>query len=180
MTTTTRTTTPTLTVRNIEQAAAWLELDGQISDGHWENASPNAHWEVWCDAEVHVRSGRYAEPLGRNFDARKDNYNFTDRELLDVVGKRMLGIVRIARALGIEAARRLEHAPDCETGRIDWSYDFNQKHATEVAELLGLNSIEVKNRVDDALADESYTMAHLLVDLRDLKQIVRTRVEEVR
>src|SRR5476649_430202 len=104
----------TLTVRNIEQAAAWLELDGQISDGFWENATPHDHYKPWCNAMVRVaNTGEPIEVLGRNFYARKDNYNFTSPELLDVVGKRMLATVRIARRFGLEVASILEHVSSC-------------------------------------------------------------------
>ena len=110
-----------LYVRNIEQAAAMLELDGQISDGKWENASPQNHWEVWCSAEVVVAGsgnteseGHGTPAVGRTFNARKDNYNFLDAELLSIVGKRMLGTIRIARVFGLEVAEHLEYATDTD------------------------------------------------------------------
>lgn len=163
-------TAPTLRVRNIEQAAAWLELDGQLSDGFWENSRPYDHWRPWCDAKIVIDP----KNVGRNFYASKSNYNFTAKELIDVVGLRMLAIVRIARALGLDVAAQLEHAPDCVDGRIDWSASWNQDRAVKIAEVLGIYPIEVKNRVDIALADESYTMTDLRRDLNDLKTIVKS------
>jgi hypothetical protein len=164
----------TLTVRNIEQAAAWLELDGQLSDGYWENASPDNHWKVWSDAYVRVAAP--GELTGRDFFVRKDNYNFSAKDLLDAVGLRMLGIVRIARQLGLDVASLLEHSISCDDGRIDWTYDGNWASAAAVAALLGINWIEVKNRVDAALADETYTMKHLRADLNELKMIVKNDI----
>ena len=75
-----------LAFRNAIQAKLWEELDGQISDGYWENARPYNHWRVWCRATVIV------DPVnvGRNFYAEKDNYNFNSSELLEWVGDRML------------------------------------------------------------------------------------------
>jgi hypothetical protein len=67
------------------------ELSGQISDGAWENASPFDHWKPWCDAVVIVDP----ENAGRTFYARKDNYDFARRDLLDVVGERMVESVRV-------------------------------------------------------------------------------------
>lgn len=160
--------TETLYVRNLEQAAAWLELDGQISDGMWENARPNDHYLPWCRARVVVSP---ANP-GRNFYARKDNYDFASRELLDVVGLRMLATVRIARALGLKAAECLEHVAECD-GTIDWTREWHMGAVNAAAEVLGINSIEVRNRVDAAIADQSYGMADLKRDLADLKKIVR-------
>lgn len=165
--------TPTLIVRNIEQQAAFLELDGQISDGQWENARPYDHYKVWCDAEVKV--ARPGELLGRTFYARKSNYNFTDPSLLSVIGKRMLGIIRIARHLGIEAASELEHCVECETPTINWDAEWNKKHVEAIARM-GISKADV----DEALANESYTMEHMLVDLRDLKKTIRIQLAEAR
>lgn len=84
-------TGPTLYVRNPAQKILWdEELAGQISDGHWENARPYDHWKVWCDATVAVRP----EAVGRTFYARRSSYNFTDPELLSIIGERMVGYVQ--------------------------------------------------------------------------------------
>lgn len=80
----------TLTVRNEAQRILFTEeLAGQISDGMWENTRPNDHWEVWCRAEVVVGPN-----VGRDFYARKDNYNLNSSALLDCVGDRMLESVQ--------------------------------------------------------------------------------------
>lgn len=170
----------TLTVRNIEQAAAWLELDGQLSDGFWENSRPADHWMPWTDATVVVAEP--SQPVGRNFYARRVSYNFTASELLDVVGLRMLAIVRIARhvqpstgnvkslkpAARLAIAALLEHAPETEDGRIDWRLDWNKERAQAIA-VYGVTAADV----DKALADESYGLKDLRKDLSDLKTIVR-------
>lgn len=81
----------TLAVRNLAQKVLMEdELQGQISDGMWENATPHDHWKPWCDAEVVVDPAN----LGRNFHARKDNYNFLAKDLLEVVADRMIESVR--------------------------------------------------------------------------------------
>jgi hypothetical protein len=161
--------TKTLTVRTIEQAAAWLELDGQLSDGFWENARPNNHWQVWTDCKVEV-----GPEVGRNFHARKDNYNFAAAELLEVVGNRMLGIIRIARVCGLEIAAILEHAVDCETGKIDWTASWNQdrKAAIEAHPLHLTTAV-----IDAALAVQDYGYRDMLRDLRELKAAVKTYKE---
>lgn len=76
------------TVRVRTQAQKWLlkdELQGQISDGHWENSSNNP-WEDWSNAKVVVDP----KNPGRNFDTSKDNYQLNASSLLDVVGDRMV------------------------------------------------------------------------------------------
>lgn len=80
------------TIRVRSQAQKWLlknELQGQISDGQWENASNNP-WQDWSNAKVVV------DPRnpGRNFNTRKDNYNLNSKALLDVVGDRMVDDVK--------------------------------------------------------------------------------------
>ncbi len=167
--------TKTLTVQNVEQAACFLELDGQISDGFWENAKPYDHYKPWTSCEVVVAASATMDDarLGRNFYAQKDNYNFTAPELLSVVGRRMLGVVRIARAFGIAMAETFEHRVDCSDGKIDWTDMTNLRAATDWAETLGVNSIEVKNRIDAALVDETYGMRELKSDLIRLKAIVK-------
>lgn len=81
----------TLAVRNEAQKILFdLELSGQISDGYWENAAPQDHWIPWCETTVIVDPTN----VGRDFSVRKDNYGFTRRDLLDIVGDRMLEYVR--------------------------------------------------------------------------------------
>lgn len=80
------------TIRVNTQAQKWLlvnELQGQISDGMWENTSGNP-WEDWSNAKVIV------DPRnpGRNFNTTKDNYQLNAKSLLDVVGDRMIEDVR--------------------------------------------------------------------------------------
>jgi hypothetical protein len=79
--------TDTINFRNLIQVALWdEELSGQISDGWWENARPFEHYKIWCRATATVNP----KNLGRNFWADKKNYNFTNKELLEVIGDRML------------------------------------------------------------------------------------------
>lgn len=81
-----------LRVRNVAQKVLWeQELSGQISDGHWENSRPNDHWRSWSSAEVVIDP----ENVGRNFYAQRESYNFTSKDLLDVVGERMVEAVRV-------------------------------------------------------------------------------------
>ena len=59
------------------------EIQGQLSDGIWENASPHYHWNVWCNAKVTV-----GEDAGRNFYADKTGYNMF--LVIEYVGDRVL------------------------------------------------------------------------------------------
>lgn len=80
------------TIRVNNQAQKWLlknELQGQISDGHWENHSHNP-WQDWSNAKVIVDP----KNVGRNFRTIKDNYQLNSKALLDVVGDRMIDDVK--------------------------------------------------------------------------------------
>jgi hypothetical protein len=83
-----------LRVRNVRQKILFdEEISGQISDGMWENSRPFDHWKPWCDADVVVAEDGN---VGRTFWASRDNYLITSKELLDIVGSRMVGYVRDA------------------------------------------------------------------------------------
>ena len=83
-----------LIVKNFEQKIILhCEMLGQISDGQWENSKPNNHYEVWSDLSwenTEVASDS-SSPLGMNFHLRRGaGYNFANRELLEIVGDRLL------------------------------------------------------------------------------------------
>lgn len=86
----------TLRFRNMAQKVLWdFELSGQLSDGRWENSRPYDHWEYW-----HRDVATVVDPdhVGRDFYVRRDGYCFTEKDLLEVVGARMLNAVRNATA----------------------------------------------------------------------------------
>lgn len=100
-----------LVVRNVAQKALFEEeLQGQLSDGYWENTKPHDHWEPWCRCTVLVdenvgrnfdwyKGKRYDRRTGRDYPVSrplKSNYNFANSMLLEAVGDRMLEIARKA------------------------------------------------------------------------------------
>ena len=89
--------------RNQNQVTLWNnELLGQLSDGCWENAKPLDHWIIWHNCDAKVAEG---VSVGRDFSyCGKQNYNFTDKDLLNVVGQRMIQSVRLTLAGYHEAA----------------------------------------------------------------------------
>lgn len=149
-----------LALRNNEQVALWkFELSGQLSDGHWENSRPHDHWRPWCDAQIICDPAN----LGRDFWAQKENYNFTSGDLLEVVDLRMIGAVRLVKALGWEIVEKhLRWGVNCDGtlctyGRVDIPADIITKAKA-------------------ALADtNSYTRKELMRDLRDMKNIIKMR-----
>lgn len=164
----------TLYLRNIEQVALFeLELKGQISDGQWENARPGNHWQAWCRAEVKV-----GDPVGRDFDVRRDRYGLTSSELLDVIGGRMLGQVRLVRAFGLEAtAKDLEVFVECNAGfkvGICLKAMLGDGYYADKWAALG-----DEYKLDDilrAINDEAYGRRELIKDLRDIGRSMKIRL----
>lgn len=162
----------TIRFQTKEQQLLWdLEITGQLSDGMWENATPHDHWKPWCDAESAVAGP--GEKVGRNFYVRKAGYALTSRALLDIIGGRMIGYIRIYRALGEAAARALHHRVDCDgtlsTLYLKYPNDAYWQKEKQVIEDNGGADVIAK-----ALADKTYDMDLLLVDLSAIKRAMKT------
>lgn len=164
-----------LAVRNIAQKVlVEKELQGQLSDGKWENATPHGHWKPWCEAEVVV-----SEKVGRNFSVRKDNYQLASKELLDVVGPRMTRYVQAMFAFGTDEAVELVSYLYDDLGNGAWRglpaypgeyWDkVRARIKAFVAQFGGLDAVH--NRIEDI----TYGKKELVADLNDLKTIFKTR-----
>jgi len=171
----------TLTFRNeIQKALFEVELQGQISDGMWENARPFDHWKVWGNCEVTV-----GEDVGRDFYAMKDNYAFDSKNLLDCIGDRMVAICNMA-----------ENGYDAKTIRKFYDYygvprniTMNIKPDMTPDELLEAynNNYYIQKDIDmsDAFQGSyenlqkarqgSYDIKKLRKELKDMKGIIKMR-----
>ncbi|HOD11170.1 MAG TPA: hypothetical protein PKH91_10540, partial [Flavobacterium sp.] len=95
-----------LVVGNMAQKILFLcEMQGQISDGMWENARGD-HWKVWSDLDWDKVG--VGDNIGRKFYAGRDGYNFTNPELLDVVGDRMQYKVNLYKKYPEQVGKILE------------------------------------------------------------------------
>lgn len=160
-----------LTVRTAAQQALFIcELQGQLSDGFWENTRPHGHWIPWCRAEVVV-----GDAAGRNFPANKDNYNFNSSELLGYIGVRMLTYARLGYAgYDPQLIRNvLRYLFDENTGAYTGKAPtYEGEYYDKVrAQIKKLDLVAVKA----AGEDDSYTMKNMRKDLAELKKIVRQR-----
>jgi predicted Ser/Thr protein kinase len=129
----------------------------------WENARPFDHWKVWCGAECRVN------PLnvGTNFYSMKSNYNFTSKELLDIIGKRMLNIANMTEnGIGLEDSREFNEV------NIKWlstqTEDYWVKKYTKFKEVFGNEEAYIK------ACTGSYDMKKLKKELTEMKKIIRT------
>ena len=160
-----------LNFRNEIQVVLWnQELCGQISDGHWENARPNNHWQAPCKAEVSANP----ENLGRNFHSKKESYNFASKELLEVVSKRMIGYVRLYKLLG-DKAKPIYSLVDCD-GKISRPEYSDHASSTYWADKRATFDTIDPAHIKAAEEDETiYNHKQLLADLKDMKEIYKMR-----
>lgn len=166
-----------LYLKNVEQVALFrLEIAGQISDGHWENAGPRDHWKDWCNCETVIAGP--GQQVGRDFYTARDKYGLTSPQLLSVVGGRMIGQVILARALGFQAAEELESLVECmDDFKIGFMDPFVVEDSSHYAKFRG--AVEKHGgiaRIKSLFSSPSYGKKELLSDLREISRAMRTPV----
>ena len=163
--------TRTIKFRTPTQVAIFeCELKGQISDGMWENTS-NTDSRAWCMAEVGVAST--PAEVGRNFNPRKDNFNFARKDLLEVVGERMKNYARLALAgVALGDIRRLADGMCDLDGNWRGPPTHEGDYWDKQRHWLGRWDLDW---VEQRLTDEHlYRGAELMADLKEIKAAVRT------
>ena len=168
----------TVGFRNRNQVVLFTnELQGQISDGMWENARPRRHYELPCQAVAFVATDD--TQLGRNFPAR--TYNFSG-ELVEYVGDRMVNMVKMSLAfptVPVSEIFDMETNPrDTLTGWLNYSkggqgvYWKNKIDAACVT--FGVETVDqLIVKLETGLATVTYGMKELLKDLNDMKKCWR-------
>lgn len=151
------------------------ELQGQFSDGMWENSGPRDHWKFWCNLEV--KKGPEPKVLtDRPWECRKVGYNIAS--LYEIVGDRMVRLGQMGRAaekIGMEAlsydqAHAAEYLPatleefhKLRDGVTKHQYDFAQKYIEAVTPELA-----------EAFYATAYTMKDLRSDVKAIKAAMKT------
>lgn len=160
----------TLAFRNSAQAALFqYELAGQISDGYWENSRPFDHWKPWCNAHVIVDPAN----LGKDFYAGRESYNFTSKDLLDVVSERMIYKARVATVFGPETLRHINWKIEGGKLKLPPKPTGTDKYYNDEYEAISKLPIDEINKV---LADDTiYFDKMLMRDLKDMKVIIKMR-----
>ena len=162
----------TLVLENEVQRILWeVELRAQISDGFWENSRPHDHYRSWCRAEVVI-----GDTPGRNFDAYKCNYNFTNPELLKAVGERMLFKVKAHLMLNLGAEDLGWDFPDTVSDLDEWQgsadgLSSNPEYWAGKIEALAAKGIT--QEVLDDIEAYPYTMKDLKKELVAIKKACR-------
>ena len=164
--------------RNARQAVLFdHELKGQISDGHWENARPHDHWRQWCDAEVGVKPDDPHVALAGSGEPKRKNYNFSDSELLEVIGERMIGLVRLAYVLGAKNVETFKPMVELD-GSLKWPEypgDYYSQVRLDAQKALEDRDMSFEE-LQEAVGNEAlYSERDLRSDLVDMKNIIKDR-----
>lgn len=153
---------------NVQAALFTAELSGQISDGMWENTRPHDHWKSWCSADVQVNPTN----VGVNFYSPKNNYNFSSKMLLDIVGQRMIWAANLAEA-------GFDPKTVCEF------YDTGDYILTQPHEYYKNLVIKLKEKFGSfenlvfARENGTYDMKKLKAELNDMKAIIKKTITHI-
>lgn len=152
------------------------EMQGQISDGAWENTRPFGHWKVWSSLnwdDVVVSS----ELFGRTFDAPFSKYAFSDPHLLRIVADRLRLKIKLYQMYPavVEPILKENHwdIPDC-LQTVDLSNEVNVYIADSQRKLLakGLTSKMLKT----VFLNNTYQYSDLVEDCEILQDACRIRI----
>lgn len=153
------------------------EMQGQISDGMWENSRPFGHWKKWSSLtwdDVIVSS----ELFGRVFEVPFSKYAFSDRELLKIVGKRLLFKIKLYHMYPqvVEPILKENHwdIPDGVLQEVDLSSKLGAYMADSQRKLeaKGLTGKMMKS----VLLHNSYQYSDLEEDCKILEDACRIRI----
>lgn len=170
-------------LQNLAQVIIYKkELQGQISDGMWENSKPHNHYKAASGAEPYV--AETADQLGPQGWIPQRAYNFSSHQLLSIVGDRMIFAVKLYTAfpqlipesisrddsiLGIVTMAKKYHGMVAEKGTTD-EYYVNQTN--RLLELLGVDSVEALGfKLLQGLDKVTYSVRDRNKDLRAIKAI---------
>lgn len=159
----------TITFQTRVQAALWkFEIQGQISDGMWENTKPHDHYKFWCSLDARV-----GEDLGvshpQMWTKIKDNYSLT--KLVEYVGDRMMNVAKMATVTDDERAIYAADHIDDENDHMTYA-DGGWRPIAEV----------VDEKTMEKFRAATYTEKDLLRDLREIKRVMKiekTYVKEI-
>ena len=152
------------------------ELKGQISDGMWEDATPDDHWKPWSTAVVKVSDKCFGTNSGGM--RIKRNYDFTDINLMVAVGNRMVSIANMTES-GVKPTDVDKFAPSVTgttEGEFKWrasTSDYYKKELDEIEKKFGsFHELAIKAK-NGPYNDFKKVRAELV----QLKRAVRTPTE---
>lgn len=169
---------PMIKVENQEQKIILLyEMLGQISDGAWENAIPYNHYRPWMKLK---EENMVIDPqdigVDDSFRFAKRNYNFANKQLLDIVGERIILKINLYLKHGQKILDLL--AEDHWLISDDFSYYIrmeNSKDQYYIDKAKKLAEVGItKEMFQDVIDNPIYTRKDLNKDCKGLKKAFKT------
>lgn len=159
--------------------ALWShEITGQLSDGTWENATPNGHYEPWVrldpalagEKKPHVESSSYFARskynLERLLDLGKDDpHRFVVRDRMLRIGRLALALQPLGLPIDHPAFSAVEDMPDSaeefatKVANDDWPSESVRKAMKHVNETIAAAYYR----------ERSYDMKRLKEDLKTIR-----------
>ena len=171
---------PTLTFRTRDQAVLFdQELDGQISDGKWENSSPMNHYESFTNVEIKTGDDPGTEDL-----RLRRHYGFNSSDLKEAVSDRMKDRVKTARVLGNKlSSEHLRFVSDYLMDDLDRMKDpgtdnYYIEKRDELYKILGAHSPDELQKIYDRISAVNYTDKDLSRDLKEIGYVVNGKANE--
>jgi len=168
---------PLIKFQNQEQRIIFLyEMLGQISDGMWENTRPGNHYLPWMkikEDNAVVDSENFGVDSSLRFAKR--NYNFANKDLLDIVGERLIIKINLYRKYGQKIldlfAKDHWLIPDNLYSWEDMEFSTNP-YFVEKAKKLAAAGI-TKEMIKDVCNNPVYTRKDLNKDCAGLKKVLK-------
>jgi len=159
-----------LVVGNIAQKVLYLtEMSGQMSDGMWENSKG---WEDY--RHLDWNNIGVGGNIGKKFHANRTGYNFTNPELLDIVGDRMLSSINLLKKYPNETLSAMKKGLSLPDDLESVEYLFSNSIDYYKEQVLKLNDIGLtKEKMKNALENPVYSKEDMIKDLKGLKKAIK-------
>ncbi len=169
---------------NVQKTLWDNELTGQISDGMWENTRPYDHYRFWCRVESCVDPDNVGVS---NAYYEKRNYNFVNKELIEIIGDRMCYMARLSQILDIPLNSSESYASEiivnCSDMKqlIDW---YNNGHPEEYYDKRiktvpweAAEQLWEEFNGPDKKTNFNKTMKMMMAELREIKKIIKIDIK---
>ena len=166
---------------NAQKVLLEHEMLGQMSDGMWENSRQD--YKLWHDTKFVVSTDGKLGTVGiPQYKKDRSRYNLNNRELLEIVGDRMIASARVCIAfpelVASEEDGAIQHCAEeaMNTGKISPRADYERDYLRKVESLIGKENIETF--IKAAQSESLYDMKKMRKDLADLKKIMQMSLPE--